>query len=372
MRPVPILLLARELDIGGSERQLTELARALDRSRFEVHAACFQPEGMRIAELESAGVPVHRIPLDSFANGSVLRGAAAFRRVVRANRIRLVHPFDYPTVCFSIPLARWMGLAAVSSQRAERAILPARYRRLLRWTDHWAHAVVVNSMFVQRSLIEHERVPAARVRLCYNGLDPARFPPAPPAAAPFRGGAAPVIGTVSALRPEKGVPVLLEAFARVHRTWPQARLLIVGRGETEPQLRRRAAELGVAGAMRIEPAAANVVAWLHSLDVFVLPSHSEAFSNSLMEAMACALPVVASRVGGNPELVADGETGFLFPPSDAAALAGRLLELLDRPELRARLACAASERIRRDFSLQRAAGRMGQIYESLLSARGSG
>lgn len=366
MRPVPILLLARELDIGGSERQLTELARALDRSRFEVHAACFQPHGMRIAELESAGVAVHRIPVNSFANTSVLRGAAEFRRLVRAHRIRLVHPFDYPTVCFAIPLARWMGLVAVSSQRCDRALLPARYRRMVGWTDRWAQAIVVNSAFVQRSLVEQERIPASRVHLCYNGLDPSQFPPAPSPAGPFRGSSGPVIGTLAALRPEKGLPVLLEAFAHVHRKWPQAQLLIVGRGEVEAELRRLAAELGVAHAMRIEPAASNAAAWLHCLDIFVLPSYSEAFSNSLMEAMACALPVVASRVGGNPELVSECETGLLFPPGDAGALAERLLTLLDHPELRARLACAASERIRRDFSLQRAAGRMGQIYESLL------
>jgi glycosyltransferase involved in cell wall biosynthesis len=101
--------------------------------------------------------------------------------------------------------------------------------------------------------------------------------------------------------------------------------------------------------------------------VFVLPSLSEGLSNALMEAMACGCCVIASRVGGNPELVADGETGFLFPSQDRGALIERLLEAIGNTERRRALAAAAAEKMRRDFSLARAIARMEEIYETILS-----
>jgi glycosyltransferase involved in cell wall biosynthesis len=114
-----------------------------------------------------------------------------------------------------------------------------------------------------------------------------------------------------------------------------------------------------------EPARQDVAFWLRQIDIFVLPSLSEAFSNSLMEAMACGCCVVASRVGGNPELVIDGEAGLLFPARDSAELTRVLDRLLKDGALRARLAAAGSERIRRQFTIARAAQRMGAIYREV-------
>ena len=116
-----------------------------------------------------------------------------------------------------------------------------------------------------------------------------------------------------------------------------------------------------------QPAEPNVAPWLRAMDIFVLPSLSEAFSNSLMEAMGCGCCPVASRVGGNPELVTDGETGLLFPVGDAAALAQRLALLLDQPDYRRRLAEQAERRMREHFTRQQAARTMGGIYQEFLA-----
>ena len=107
--------------------------------------------------------------------------------------------------------------------------------------------------------------------------------------------------------------------------------------------------------------------WLRTIDVFVLPSLSEALSNSLMEAMACGCCVAASTAGGNPELVEDGVTGLLFPPGDAAALSKALLRLYEEPQLRNRLADAAAHSITARFSLAAAGKRMGEIYQQALA-----
>jgi glycosyltransferase involved in cell wall biosynthesis len=170
-----------------------------------------------------------------------------------------------------------------------------------------------------------------------------------------------VIGTVCALRPEKGLNTLMEAFRKVKAARPGVKLVIVGSG---PML----AELQASGdaACHFQPAVPNVAPWLRAMDIFVLPSLSEALSNSLMEAMGCGCCPVASLAGGNPELVTDGETGLLFPAGDAEALAGRLAMLLDRPEYRRRLAARAERRMREHFTREQAAQAMGAIYEEFL------
>ena len=124
--------------------------------------------------------------------------------------------------------------------------------------------------------------------------------------------AALVVGVVCVLRPEKGLETLLDAFAEVHAIEPGLKLAIVGSGPCLPDLQERARALGIIERCVFEPATPRVADWLRGIDIFVLPSLSEALSNSLMEAMACGCTVAASRVGGNPELVAHGETGMPF------------------------------------------------------------
>jgi glycosyltransferase involved in cell wall biosynthesis len=146
--------------------------------------------------------------------------------------------------------------------------------------------------------------------------------------------------------------------------------MIVGSGPMLPDLRKRAAELGILDACHFEPSTPQVPEWLWNMDIFVLPSLSEAFSNSLMEAMACGCCVMASRVGGNPELVEDGVRGLLFRPGDAADLARGLRDAIVNVEFRMRLGEAAHDFLHSHFSSAASARRMGEIYTSLLPPAG--
>lgn len=372
MPPVPILLLGRELDIGGSERQLSEVARNLDPSRFEVHAGCFVEGGFRARELETHGIPVHHIPVRSLRGISAVHGASVLRRIIRRHRIRVVHPFDFPTTVFAVPVARAASVPAViASQRCDRALVPQPYRLALKMADRCMHAVVVNCEFVRQRLIEDDRVPPSRIRLCYNGVDLARFHPAASERPPQLARAPLVIGTVAVLRPEKGLFVLLDAFAGLNRRCPETRLVVVGNGELSAALRAHAAQAGLGDAVLFEPASPDVTRWLNLFDIFVLPSFSEAFSNALLEAMACGRAVVASRVGGNPELVEHGKTGLLFASGDAADLGRCLDDLAQNPERRKCLGLAAADRARTKFSIQASAKRLGSIYTEILERRAS-
>jgi glycosyltransferase involved in cell wall biosynthesis len=144
------------------------------------------------------------------------------------------------------------------------------------------------------------------------------------------------------------------------------KLAIVGSGPMLSELEARARELGIFEACIFQPATSRVPDWLRAMDIFVLPSLSEAFSNALMEAMACGCCCVASDVGGNPELVTPEETGLLFERGDASSLAAELRRLIVDESLRRRLALNGQVYIRQNFSAQAAAQRMGEIYARLL------
>jgi glycosyltransferase involved in cell wall biosynthesis len=357
---IPVLLMARALDIGGSERQMTEIAKALDRSLFEPHVGCFRPAGIRGDELRAAGVPVVQFPLRSYRSPRVITEARHLARYVRDHGIRIVHTWDTPLTVFAIPAARMMTKAiALSSQRSHRELHPGIYRRLTRLSDRFAHGVVVNCEFVRRHLVEDERVAPRKIHVCYNGIDLERFRRSADAPHPL------TIGTVCALRPEKDLTTLIGAFARVRKLNPELRLVLVGGGSELAALQQYAREAGVADSCHFEPTTPRVPEWLSSIDIFVLPSRSEAFSNSLMEAMACGCCVVASDVGGNPELVKPGETGLLFKPRDPDDLASVLRTLIERPDLRRDLA-TRGERFLSNFSIASAARRMGEVYASLV------
>jgi glycosyltransferase involved in cell wall biosynthesis len=358
------------LNLGGSERQMTEVAKSLDRSRFEPHVGCFRPEGLRGRELKAAGVPIAHFPVHSYLSPAALWGAWQLARYIRRHKIRLVHTYDYPLTVFAVPLAHFFTSAIVlSSTRAHRELIPPNYHKLVRLSDRLADAIVVNCEFLKSHLEQDEHVPASRIELCYNGIDleefRARDGPRPDALPPN----ALVIGVVCALRPEKGLPILLQAFAAIRDSGSGLKLAIVGSGPMRESLETEARALGIRDDCVFAPATDRVAEWLRAIDIFVLPSLSEALSNALMEAMACGCCAVASNVGGNPELVRNHETGLLFERGDAAGLAASLRSLVQDEPLRKRLAIAGEQMVHERFSTRASAQRMGEIYAKYLERR---
>jgi glycosyltransferase involved in cell wall biosynthesis len=360
----PVMLVTRELGLGGSERQVAETALALDRAFWQPHIACFRGGGFRARELASAGVPILELGLTSLVSPSAVGCAVRFGRYLTRHNIQLVQAFDVPADLFAVPVARCYRVPVVlSSQRAHRSLTPGMQRHMLRLTDRIVDGIVVNSRAVARELSAEDGVPASMIRLAYNGIDTTVFHSGREAAPlPFPAGE-PVVGVVCALRREKGLTVLLDAFAQVHG----GRLLIVGSGPELAGLRTHALALGLGDRCHFEAAVADVARWLRAIDVFVLPSLSEALSNSLLEAMACGCCPIASDAGGNPELVTAGENGLLFPAGDATALAERIRTVLESPTLRQRLSAAAEQRARMEFTRDVAAARMAQIYREFLN-----
>jgi glycosyltransferase involved in cell wall biosynthesis len=365
-KPIPILLTVRELNLGGIERDVTQIALKIDRLRFEPHVASYQSEGMRFEELRREGVPFLHLPVTSLKSPTAVSAALRMRRYIREHEIQIVHAFDSSAV-FVAPIARALRVPAVlSSTLGNRNLHDARTRRQVRWTDKIVDTVVVNCEAMRRHMIDDEHVAAERIELCYNGVDTTHFYPAAARKPASVADASFVIGAVCVLRPEKAIDLLQEAFARVRHLKSGTKLMIVGSGQELDRLEANSSRLEIQEECVFVPATRSVPQFLRAFDIFVSCSRLEAFSNTVLEAMACGLAVVGSRVGGTPELVGDDERGLLFQSGDAGDLAEKLATLIGDERLRRELGTRAAEFARKNLTIEIAAKRMAEIYELVL------
>jgi glycosyltransferase involved in cell wall biosynthesis len=179
---------------------------------------------------------------------------------------------------------------------------------------------------------------------------------------------APVIGNVAALVPHKGQKHLVAAAARVIREVPNARFVILGEGELREPLERQIKELGLERHVILGGFRPEIIGLIKSFDIFVMSSLTEGLGTSILDAMACAKPVVGTRAGGIPEAVQDEETGLLVPPHDEAALAAAILRLLKDPALAARLGASGRQRAAEYFSVERMVSETLAVYQKALAA----
>lgn len=363
--------MVRELGSGGIERDVTKLAMGLDRFRFTPYVTSFKAEGLRYDELMAAGVPVIHIPVSSLKSPKIFSAMWQFRSFVAEKRIRVLHAFDASGV-FGIPLARLLGVPVIlTSSLGHRWLLDPKTRRQFRLTDRLADVNVVNCEAMRKHLIKDCSVPGDCIELCYNGVDTTEFYPSDvPKPYPVAD-ASMVIGTVCVLRPEKALEILQEAFAKIRHLTPGTKLLIVGSGPELQKLQTNSLRLGIQDASIFLPAVSSVAPLMRAIDVFVSSSRSEAFSNSILEAMACGCCLVGTRVGGTPELISDEERGLLFPVGDANELAQKLSRLIQDASARKKFGTAASEFATKKLNIQIAVARTMEIYTTVLGRKHS-
>ena len=319
---------------GGAQEHVYSLLTRLDRERYDASVVSLSA-GSAVRKLQRAGFDVLVIdePDDAIAVGAL----AVYLVEVRADVIHN-HMFRAETVGTRAAMAladighrRPYVVSTVHSSR----IRSQEDRQVLRdLTPHMDQLIAVSQM-VERKLEDEGRT-TAPVRRIYNGVDLSRYEQQEACCTlPEEYGMEPgsqLVGVVARLEPEKGHPTLLEAWPRVLRAVPDAYLLIVGEGSRREALEAQARELRIAHRVVFTGRRDDVPAVTAALDVAVLPSYREAQGLSVLEAMALSRPVVASNVGGIPEMIEDGVTGLLVPPHDAETLAGAITRLLrDHP-----------------------------------------
>ena len=231
------------------------------------------------------------------------------------------------------------------------------------------HRYVPMSRDIARWLESCVGVEPSRIRQLYSGVDTERFRPGPQPGA--EGGSLDcrlTVGTVGRLDPVKHQAALVRALASLRPSYPHLRLLIVGDGPERGPLASLAESLGMADAVEFTGPRLDIEDSLRRMDVFVLPSINEGISNTILEAMATGLPVVAGRVGGNPELVVDGVTGTLYDPGDGGGLVSAVSSYLADPGRRRQHGRAGRERVVQNFSLEAMVQRYQALYEELFSS----
>ncbi len=352
------------MPVGGAETLLVELIRRLDRSRFLPELCCLKYFGP-LGEVLAGEVP---------AFAGLLADKYDFAVLARLTRLLLRRRIDAVVTIgtggdkmFWGRLAGWLAGVPVLCSALHSTGLPDHVELPNRLLAPITDAFIAVAPSHGRYLVEHEGCPAAKVRVIPNGVDLERFRPLPRDEGLRRElgipGGAPLAGIVAALRPEKNHELFLEAAAWIRRKVPQARFLVVGDGAQRGRLEGLAAELSLSESVRFLGTRNDVPAVLSLLDVLVLSSHMEANPVSILEAMACESPVVATAVGSVPESVIDGRTGYLVPPGDAGRIAERVIELFQDPARRAAFGRAGREHVAAHGSSQR----MVEGYQDLIA-----
>jgi L-malate glycosyltransferase len=374
-RRIRVLFVVGSFTTGGAERHLIELWRRMDRGAFEVAVACFRREGGFLAEALSLGWPV--VDLSVGRRIYDARGAAAFARlvhVVLGFRPDVVHGYLFGPNLFAALAGRLAGVPVVAvAKRNLDAFETPRQVGMERLAHRMATHVTAVSEAVADSVVALG-VPRERITVIPNGVDAARFADGPSveeARCELGADGSPLVGSVGCLAARKDYGTLLAALARLAESGASFRAALVGDGVERAALAAQAEALGLAPRLRFLGERPHVERLLPGMDVFVLSSREEGIPNALLEAMAAGRPCVATAVGGTPEVLRDGETGWLVPPSDPAALAGALADALARPDEARRRGAAARRAVREGMSIEAMARRHEEFYRRALRDRGA-
>jgi L-malate glycosyltransferase len=356
-----VFLMTDSFDTGGSERQFAALAGTLDRNLFHVRIGCITKRG---GFLDGLG-EVTEFPLGGNLYGvRSMKARLQLARYLRRVRISVAHAFDFYTNLTLLPAARFARVPVViGSQRQLGDLLtPAKSRAQLTVLAR-CDRVVCNSRAAADRLIK-QGIQEARVIVIHNGLPPANFASTVPAF-PRRTSLLRV-GMIARMNTEsKNHRVFLRAAARLQKTFPELEFVLAGDGPLRTEFERLAKDLGIIDRVRFLADRQDIPAILASIDVSVLPSASESLSNTIIESMAAGIPVVTTRVGGNPELI-DDRRGILVTPGDDECLSAAIERLLRDAPMRAALGHNAKKFAEANFTLSKMRQHYEELYADLL------
>ena len=367
---IPVLHLVNRFWIGGAERQFVERLR-LHPEGFRAVVGCLEASGPMLEQVRALGYEPVVFPL----NGSMMQPNTAVQiariaKLVRKEGVKIIHATDFNTNLLALAVARLTSAKAIVS-RVDLGHLRSGFGKWHREAEklnaRFADLVVANADAVREVCIKDEGCKPERVVVVRNGLDLTRFDSlaAQPLQAPLPAGET-VVAAIGNLWPVKGHRTLIEAVALVKNRLPGVKFVCAGEGPERAYLENRILELGLQNRFFLLGHRLDVPALLLRVQAACLCSSAEGLSNALMEAMAARLPLIATRVGGNPELVRDGDNGFLVPYGDPRALAEKLVTLLSDKQRMAAMGRRGRERVESELSLQRMADGHGALYRRAL------
>ncbi len=365
-----ILELYHDSGPGGAEQMIVDLCHGLAESGHRVTAGLLC-HGWLYDQLQRAPV---RTFVMSKKRRTDLRFMGNLTRLIRETDADVIHAHEFSSNVSGSVAARWTGRAVVATVHGKEYIASRLRRRLAcRWVGRSCDRMVSVSGTIGRFLAESAGVPPEKLQTIYNGIDTLKY---------VQGDAgedlrrelgvapgAPVVGAVGSLYPVKGHTYLVQAMAQIAKQLPSVMCLLIGHGHLRATLEREVKVLGLERHVKFLGYRSDVPRLLGALDLFVLPSLSEGLPLSLLEAMATGRPVVATDVGGNPEVVQDGATGYLVEPRRPDLLADRILELLMDPGRGKAMGVRARATVHERFGVERMVREYERLFREIVAAR---
>ncbi len=377
--PYRVLFLITSSGTGGAENLFKELILRLDRSRFEPLLCSLRASGTMAREVEASGVPVLSLEMSERPHATeMIRAWSQLRRLFRDQSIDLVQTSLYrANVLASMAVQMSQDMPKIVTSQHSLAPLAGTLPILMTRQSHrLSDRVVAVSDAVRSYMIESEGVPSERIVTIPNGVDTERFHPIDRGEAtqslgldPDRNSAEPIIGAAGRLTKVKGFDVLIESARLLVDSGRRPRILIAGEGPEEHSLQSQIVEAGLGDRVQLIGLQAEMAMLYAACDVFVLSSHREGSPSVVLEAMASERPVIATAVGGVPEIIEDGRSGLLVPPGEAEPLARAVAKLLDDEPTRQSIAARGRKRVVGAFDLDQITSRYEELYSDLVSPK---
>lgn len=377
-KKIRVLYVIGGLSIGGTERQLIELVKNLDRRLYEPLICC-ERGGDLVVEAERLGIKVKILSKKEVS----LKNPFAFLSVVRNiynlfrdEKIDILQSCSVDIYTYiGLTLARFAGIPVIISTRRSMEHFKSRFHFLAdaivnRFTD----VIIANSEAVKRDVIQKERIEADKIRIIYNGVEPGRYKVRIDKCQKKMefgiSGNCPVVGIIANLFYYKGHREFLHSAKVARKKISNVKFLIFGQDNgIKKELETLAVKLGIKRSVVFAGLRHDIPEILQIIDIQVLSSYEEGFSNVILEGMAAGKPLVVTDVGGNPEAVINGKTGIVVPPKNSDKLAEAIIKLLENPQLAQKMGEEGRKRVRENFGIGKMVSQTEDLYNELMRAK---
>lgn len=371
LKKIKIALIIDNLEVGGAQKQFIELVKNIDQDKFQIIVVALSTHRIDLLnELTDSGIDVRLI--NQWGKICIPAFTKLFK-LLRNERPDIVHTYLFTASLYGRIVAKLIGIPVVIvSERSTDNWKKKSYIWMDRVLSKVTNRVLVNAQTIKENLIKREKIPTEKIQVIYNGIDLNKFDSRRRSRNQIRESLGilngnPVIGIIGRLAKEKDHQTFLNAAKIIISALPKLNFIIAGDGNLRKELESASVSLGLNNRVIFTGNTHNISDILQATDILVSTSLYEGCSNVILEAMATGLPVVASKVGGNPEIVNDGTTGILVPPQNPNALAKAILSLLNNPQLMQSMGKNGRERIEADFLLSKMVNNTEEVYESLIN-----
>lgn len=359
------MLITHDLAIGGLQQVIVNLCRTIDRERFDVSVLCLRHLGEFVPVVEELGIEVVLLPQKQ--SGVDYLSFLKVAKLLREKKIDVIHTHNTQPLIDGTLGALLAGVKTIVHTDHSREFPDKRRYMFAEWLlSHFVYKMVGVSKPTSRDLVTYERISPRKVVTVLNGIDGSNFSVTVDKQKKRRElgitGEGPVIGLGVRLSEEKGVAYLLRAMPEIIKRYPDINLVIAGKGASEKDLKREAADLGIEKNTLFIGPRLDMPEVLKILDLYVLPSLREGLPTILLEAMAAGCPIVATDVGGNHMAITHGESGSLVESKNPGALAAEIVRVLGDEQLRNSYARRGLELFRSKFTAQEMTAQYEKLY----------